>query len=108
MAAPAEPGDRFAQGGSAAAWQPAARRVARPASGGPRPGSTRSPASALPFPGHQRATALVEGPEGLLGRDGADQLVVVPGPLGLARGLDLEQVHRVQLAPVRPDLALAE
>src|SRR3972149_1855124 len=55
-----------------------------------------------------RAIALGDGPEGLVGRDGGADLVVVPGVLGLGRLLDLEQVGGVDLPAVGPDHTLAE
>src|SRR6266851_9549182 len=57
---------------------------------------------------HERAVALVDGPEGLLGRDGRADLVVVPRVLRLGRLLDLDQIRGVDLAPVGADRALAE
>ena len=57
---------------------------------------------------HQRAVALVERAEGLLGRDRRADLVVVPRRLRLGRLLDLEQVGGVDLAAVGADRPLAE
>src|SRR5262249_8663774 len=51
--------------------------------------------------------ALVERPPRLLRRNGRELLVVVPGCLALLRLLHLEQVHRVDLAPVDAHVALA-
>src|SRR5438132_6930792 len=65
-----------------------------------------------PFPGwlllRQRALALVERPERLLGRDGGAHLVVIPRALGLRGLLHLEEIHRMDLAAVGADGALAE
>src|SRR4029453_9685647 len=57
---------------------------------------------------HQRAVALVEWPEGVGGRDGGDELVVVPRRLGLVGGLHLEEIRGVNLSPIFPDRPLAE
>src|SRR5262249_53875714 len=48
----------------------------------------------------QRATAFSQRAEGLVRRNGGAELVVVPRPLRLRRLLDLEQIHRMDLAPV--------
>src|SRR6516165_2330298 len=56
---------------------------------------------------HQRTFALVERTPRLLRWDGRELLVVVPGRLALLRLLHLEQVHRVELAPVDTHVALA-
>src|SRR5688572_22214603 len=57
---------------------------------------------------HERAIALVDGTEGLRGRDGRAELIVVPRLLGLLGLLHLEEVHVVHLAAVGADGALAE
>src|SRR5215510_5853701 len=57
---------------------------------------------------HQRATALGERPERLVLRDGGAHFVIVPGTLRFRRLLDLEQIHRVDLAAVRAHGTLAE
>src|SRR5262249_31772079 len=49
---------------------------------------------------YQRAGAFRKRTEGLVGRRGADQLVIVPRPLGFFGLLDLEQIGRVKLATV--------
>src|SRR3954451_11696457 len=56
----------------------------------------------------QSATALGQGPEGLLAGRRLQELVVVPRAAGFARCLDLEQIGRVQLASVGADGAGAE
>src|SRR5262249_28569751 len=57
---------------------------------------------------YQRAGAFRKRTEGLVGRRGADQLVIVPWPLGFLGLLDLEEIGRVQLAAVDANGALAE
>src|SRR6476660_9744535 len=52
---------------------------------------------------NQRAAALGERPEGLLGRRGLQQLVVVPRRLALARRLHLEEVGGMDLPAVGAD-----
>src|SRR4029453_13860564 len=71
---------------------------------GPPPPRGRAPSLLL----HQGAIPLVDRPERLGGGDRGAQLVVVPRRLGLRRLLHLEEVHVVDLAPVRPDRPLAE
>src|SRR5262249_16807434 len=56
---------------------------------------------------HQRTFALVERTPRLLRRNGRELLVVVPGRLALLGLLHLEQVHRMDLAPVDAHVALA-
>src|SRR4051812_48927854 len=56
----------------------------------------------------QGATALSQGPEGLLAGRRLQELVVVPRAAGLPRGLDFEEIGRVQLSPVGADGAGAE
>src|ERR1700687_6430997 len=46
--------------------------------------------------------------ESLLSRGRANQLVIIPRPLGFGWLLDLEQIGRVNLAAIRTDRALAE
>src|SRR6516225_3829078 len=57
---------------------------------------------------HQRTAALGERAEGLVRRDGGAQLVEVPGALRFGGLLHLEQIHGMNLAPVRPHSTLAE
>src|SRR5882672_3353356 len=57
---------------------------------------------------HQGAAALFLGTERLIRRNRGADLVVVPGVLRLRRLLHLEQIRRVDLAPVLADAALAE
>src|SRR4051794_15772327 len=57
---------------------------------------------------HDAAATLVQRPEGLLGRRGLQQLVVVPGRLALLGLLHLEEVARAELAAVLADAAGAE
>src|SRR5215475_129759 len=49
---------------------------------------------------YQRTGAFRQRPESLVGWRGANQLVIVPRPLGLAGLLDLEQIGRMDLAAV--------
>src|SRR5262245_30381807 len=56
----------------------------------------------------QRAAALVHRTERLVRRDGGTQLVEVPRALRLVRLLHLEEIHRMDLAAVGADFALAE
>src|SRR5690349_1023646 len=92
------------------AWTGMPRTVMGSRSGG-RPGSdARAPLPGPPSPLllHQRAVALIDGPERLRGRDRRAQLVVVPRRLGLPRLLDLVEEHVVDLPAVGPDGPLAE
>src|SRR5262245_33618544 len=57
---------------------------------------------------HQRAAAFGQRAEGFVRRNGGAELVVVPRSLRLRRLLDLEQIHRVDLAAVGAHRALAE
>src|SRR5262249_14341394 len=59
-------------------------------------------------PAYQRAVAVLERTEGLVGRNGGAQLVEVARIFRLRRLLHLEQVGRVQLAAVGADRARAE
>src|SRR5688572_26881798 len=68
--------------------------------------SSRPPGSFLLL--HEGAVALVDGAEGLLGRDRRARLVVVPRAFGLGRLLHLEEIGGVDLAAVGADAALAE
>src|SRR5580765_1688361 len=70
----------------------------------PLPPRGRAPGLLL----HQGAIPLIDRPERLGGGNGRAQLVVVPRRLGLRRLLHLEEVHVVDLAPVRPDRPLPE
>src|SRR5690606_41883968 len=69
----------------------------------PQPGPGRRSPGRLrmsPWPAgllHQRAVAVLERAEGLVGRDGGAQLVVVVRTLGLRGLLHLEQVRRMDL-----------
>src|ERR1700731_107704 len=56
----------------------------------------------------QRAMAVLERPERLVGRNGGQQLVEVARILRFRRRLHLEQIGRVDLAAVGADRALAE
>src|SRR5262245_58506230 len=56
----------------------------------------------------QRATAFGQRAEGFVRWNGGAELVVVPRSLRLRRLLDLEQIHRMDLAPVGAHRALAE
>src|SRR5262245_2836403 len=49
---------------------------------------------------HQRAAAIGQRAEGFVGRDGGADFVIIPGALRFRRLLDLEQIHRVDLAAV--------
>src|SRR6516225_6033733 len=55
----------------------------------------------------QRTIVLIERPPGLLGGNGGELLVIVPGTLALFGLLHLEQVHRMDLASVDAHAALA-
>src|SRR5664279_3331523 len=57
---------------------------------------------------HQRAVAILQRPERLVGRDRRADLVVVPRALRFRRLLDFDQVRRMDLAAVDADRALAE
>src|SRR5258705_3708057 len=76
--------------------------------GMPRIGITAAPGPRRPLLLHEGAVALVHRPEGLLGRNGRAQLVVVPRALGLVRLLHLEEIRGVDLPAVGPDRSLAE
>src|SRR3984957_17214615 len=56
----------------------------------------------------QRAAAVLEGAERLVGRDRAPELVELPWAFRPRRPLGLKKVHWVDLAPVDADRALAE
>src|SRR5215207_2040057 len=60
-----------------------------------------------PFLLRHLAAAFLQRREGLVTLDGREVLVIVPRRLALLRRLDLEQVHVVDHAPVRQDLAVA-
>src|SRR5438067_1370258 len=63
----------------------------------------------LPQPSFdQRAAALLLRTEGFFGRDGGEDVVVVPRSLGLGRLLYLDEISVVDLAAVGADAALAE
>src|SRR5579883_1878384 len=57
---------------------------------------------------HERAPAFVQRAERVFRLDRRQDLEIVPLALRLGDGLCLEQVHRVQLAAVDADRALAE
>src|SRR5689334_21960158 len=77
---------------------------AEPASTEIRPPGTSSYPASL----HQRATALRDRTECLIGRNGRDQPVVIIRVFRLVRLLHLEQVHRVNDAAVLADGNVAE
>src|SRR5690242_304066 len=56
----------------------------------------------------QRATALIERTEGLVGRYCPTERVIVPGFLRLFGRLHFEEIHVVDHAAVSPDPSLAE
>src|SRR5437660_6923081 len=57
---------------------------------------------------HQRALAILQRAERLIGRDRRAHLVIVPGSLRLRRLFHLDQVRRMDLAAVGADAAFAE
>src|SRR3954454_1994227 len=57
---------------------------------------------------HQRAFALVHRAERLAAGDRADQLVIIPRSFRFRGGLDLVQIHVMDVAAVGADRALAE
>src|SRR4029453_3736246 len=91
-------------------WSPAAqgnaqacRVVAAPL---PAPRPVPGPVATLLL--DELASTLIKGAESLLSGDGRPDLVVVPWILRLRRLLDLDQIRRVNLAPVRANSSLAE
>src|SRR4029079_3806651 len=76
----------------------------------PRPSRQNRPSSRTPPVGsfHQRAAAVLERAERLVGRDRREDLVIVPRRLRLRRCLHLDQVARMYLAAVAANRALAE
>src|SRR6516162_4246143 len=57
---------------------------------------------------YQRAAALIEWSERLLGRNRCRHFEHIPLVLGFVGGLDLQQIHGMDRAPVRPDHNVAK
>src|SRR6188474_1315190 len=76
--------------------------------GMPSIGIIAAPGPRRPLLLHEGAVPLVHRPEGLLGRNGGAQLVVVPRALGLVGLLHLEEIGGVDLPAVGPDGPLSE